>query len=297
MSTLVTRTPGSPSWGPSTRTLDDALRALAGGAVEILAGGTDWYPALRDRAPPSDVLDLKRVDGLGGIERIADGWRIGALATWSELLAADLPPCFDALKAAAREVGSVQIQNAATLAGNLCTASPAADGMPPLLALDAAVDLQDAAGSRRLPLADFVLGPRQTALRPGELLVGLHVPTHAPDTIARFFKLGARRYLVISIAMLSIVLEPDAEGCIGCARIAVGACSPVARRLPALEARLVGEPMRHAPGKATLGSLVDRDVLAPLAPIDDVRADKAYRLAAVEIALRRLLDSIGEGRA
>ena len=107
----------------------------------MLAGGTDFYPARVGRAIDEDVLDIGGIDVLRGITAGPAGWRLGATTTWSELLEADLPPLFDGLKQAAREVGGRQIQNAGTFAGNLCNASPAADGVPALLALDAEVEL------------------------------------------------------------------------------------------------------------------------------------------------------------
>src|SRR5690349_1605826 len=124
--------------------VDEAVAALAANdALTILAGGTDFYPARvgnpAARAP--DVLDITALRGLRGITNEGDRLRIGAATTWSDVIRSDLPPWFDGLKRAAREVGGVQIQNAGTIAGNLCNASPAADGVPCLLALDAAVEL------------------------------------------------------------------------------------------------------------------------------------------------------------
>jgi len=158
--------------------------------------------------------------------------------------------------------------------------------VPPLLALGASVELSSAARGRRvLPLESFVLGPRRTARRDDELVTAILVPPHAEGSVARFVKLGGRHYLVISIAMVALVLEPDGNGRIARARIAVGACSPVARRLPGLEAALLGRALDD-PG---LGDAVDEACLAPLDPIDDVRASGAYRLEAVAELLRRLL--------
>src|SRR5262245_56522956 len=119
------------------RTLDEAVQALATPGVQILAGGTDFYPAHVGRVVSAPVLDITAIDELDGIAETAGEFRIGGRTTWTQLIATPLPRCFDALKAAAREVGSIQIQNRATIAGNLCNASPAADGVPPLLALDA----------------------------------------------------------------------------------------------------------------------------------------------------------------
>ena len=265
--------------------LPDALSMLATGSVDVLAGGTDWYPALGDRPVPAGVLDVTRIASLRGIESAADGRiRIGAATTWTDVLRADLPRAFDALRAAAREVGSVQIQNAATLAGNLCTASPAADGAPPLLALGASVELASVRGTRALALGDFLRGPRDTALASDELVTAILVPAHRAGTVSVFAKLGARRYLVISIAMVALTLELDDGGRIERAGVAVGSCAPTARRLPGLEAALTGARIDD-----DLAGFVTPSHLDVLAPIDDVRADGAYRLAAVEETLRRLL--------
>ncbi len=270
-------------------TLDAALGALAEGRASILAGGTDFYPALGPGAPRGDVLDLSRIPELRGITRRDDGWRIGATTTWAEIAAAPLPPACHALQQAAREVGARQIQNVATIAGNLCNASPAADGVPPLLVLDAQVELVSVAGRRVLGLSDFILGPRKTALRPGEFLSAVLLPP-LPEAASAFVKLGARRYLVISIAMVAALVELSG-GRIRAARIAVGACSPVALRLHTLEKALENRALADLsdPG------LIATDHLSPLAPIDDVRADAAYRREAVGQLIRRALLAAGGG--
>lgn len=262
--------------------LEEALSALARPHV-VLAGGTDFYPARVGRAIDEDILDIGAIAELRGISTTAGGWRLGATTTWSELIEADLPPLFDGLKQAAREVGGRQIQNAGTLVGNLCNASPAADGVPGLLTLDAEVEIASRAGTRRLPLSQFITGVRRTALIPGELVVAIHIPKSARETRSAFLKLGARRYLVISIAMAAATIE-IVDGRIAAARLAVGACSAVAQRLPALEAALLGAPV-----DGHLAGLVDPAHLAPLAPIDDIRGSAGYRGDSVLVLLRRLL--------
>jgi CO/xanthine dehydrogenase FAD-binding subunit len=264
----------------------EAASLLAAGDWAVLAGGTDLYPAHVGRRIARPLLDLSRVEGLRGIQRSDAGWTIGATTTWSDVIRADLPPLFDALKAAAREVGGVQIQNAGTVAGNVCNASPAADGMPALLALGAEVELQSAAGSRRLPLAAFVLGSRRTARRADELVSALHIPARAAGTRSAFLKLGGRRYLVISITMVAAMIELDPARRVTFAGVAVGSCSAVAQRLPTLEARLVG---RDA---AALAACVEPGDLAPLTPIDDVRGSGEFRLDATLTLLRRALASL-----
>ncbi len=270
------------------RTLDDALAALATQRLTVLAGGTDFYPARVGQPLDDDVLDITALRDLRDIRDEGAAWRIGALTTWSDLLHAELPSCFGGLKAAAREVGGVQVQNAGTLVGNLCNASPAADGIPNLLALDAEVELASAAGARRLPLTDFVVGNRETRREPEELVTGVVVPKPRPGAAGAFVKLGARRYLVISVVMIAVVIELEA-GRVAGARVAVGACSPVAQRLPALEAAL-----RDRALDARLAEAVWPDHLrAVLSPIDDVRASAEYRWDAVETALRRCLSELG----
>ena len=262
--------------------LDEALNALARPHT-VLAGGTDFYPARVGRAITEDVLDIGALAELRGISADAGGWRLGATTTWSELVEADLPPLFDGLKQAAREIGGRQIQNAGTLAGNLCNASPAADGMPCLLALGAEIDIASRRGRRRAPLGRFVTGVRRTDLAADELVLAIHVPRPRHEARSGFLKLGARRYLVISIAMAAATLEV-ADGRVASAAIAVGACSPVAERLPALEAALAGATI-----DSRLPDLVEAAHLAPLAPIDDVRGSAAYRRDAALALVRRLL--------
>ena len=248
--------------------------------MTLLAGGTDLYPATQSPHLTGEILDLSQISELKGITETEDGLRIGASVTWSELIHTSLPRAFDALKAAASEVGSVQIQNVATIAGNLCNASPAADGVPPLLVLDTRVELASLSGRRRLPLSDFILGNRRTALEDGEILVALHVPGASMRGQSAFVKLGARRHLVISIAMVAARLVAKDEH-ITAAALAVGACSAVAQRLPAAEAALTGTPLCDAAQK------IGPDHLSPLTPIDDVRADAAYRRDAALTLCRR----------
>lgn len=269
-------------------TVLDACTALAGCRFTLLAGGTDHYAARVGERRDEDILDLTAVAALRGIRKEKHAWRIGATTTWTDVLTARLPPAFDALKEAAREVGGVQIQNTGTVAGNLCNASPAADGVPPLLALDASVEITSTAGTRILPLGDFLRGPRRTALAAGELVSAIHVPAQAPGARSRFLKLGARRYLVISIAMVAVILDIRSNRVFG-ARIAVGACSAVAQRLPALENALAG-----APANANLGEIAQPGHLDPLNPIDDLRASSAYRRDAALTLVRRALNELGD---
>ncbi len=266
--------------------LSQALEILAEGRHTVLAGGTDFYPARVGRPLNEPVIDITGIDELRGITRDGDLRRIGALTSWSEVIAADLPRSFDGLKMAAAQVGGVQIQNAGTIGGNLCNASPAADGVPPLLALDASVELASAAGTRVVPLEEFLVGYRETALRPGELVAAVLVPSALEGATSDFLKLGARKYLVISIVMVAVVIALDNEGRVEQARVAVGACSPVAQRARRLESELVGR-------RGDLAALVSPEHLSMLSPIDDIRAGAADRLdAALQLVRRSIMNCV-----
>ncbi len=270
-------------------TLPEALRFLAGGNVTLVAGGTDYFPGLGDGPARRSVVDVSGLAALRGVTHGDAGWRIGAATTWSDLIRADLPAAFDGLRAAAREVGSVQIQNAGTVGGNLCNASPAADGVPPLLTLDASVELRSLRGSRQVALDDFITGVRRVDLAPDEMLVAVHVPALPASAKGGFQKLGARKYLVISIAMVAAVVSADGAGCIESARIAVGACSAVARRLPGLEAALIGQSAAQLAGPGDLWAAH----LGELSPIGDIRGSAEYRReAAAELCRRAVMAAL-----
>jgi len=216
---------------------------------------------------------------------------MGAAVTWSELAKSDLPPAFAALQAAAGEVGGIQIQNRGTIAGNLCNASPAADGVPPLRILDAQVELVSTRGRRRLPLADFIAGNRRTALDRDEIMTAILVRPPRPTARSSFLKLGARRYLVISIVVVAVLLD-IVDGLVCDARIAVGACSAAAKRVPDVEQMLIG-----APARAGLGDRIGSRQLAALSPIDDLRGSADYRSDAALTLLRRAVDLCLDGKA
>jgi CO/xanthine dehydrogenase FAD-binding subunit len=270
-------------------TVEEAVTLLAAGEARILSGGTDFYPALGERVVRGRVVDVSALRDLRGVSSERDHFRIGGLTTWTEIIRTPLPRCFDALKSAAREVGSVQIQNRGTVAGNLVNASPAADGVPPLLALDAEVELLSQAGVRKMPLGDFIVGNRKTRRAPDELLTAVLVPRKLEDAASSFVKLGARRYLVISISMVAVVVLVNDSQQVSEARVAVGSCSAVARRLRALEHDLVGRSVRDG-----LGSIVRPQHLTDLSPIDDVRATAEYRMDAALRLVQRALNSCVE---
>ncbi len=261
--------------------LASALQQLRDDNWTILAGGTDYYPGLRCEAPSGSVLDISAIDELRGIEETAQHYRIGALTTWSDIVAAKLPDAFTALKQAAVEVGSVQIQNRATVVGNLCNASPAADGVPPLLVLDASVELQSLEGSRVLPLSRFIQGNRKTDKSAHELVSAVLIPKVACFGGSAFTKLGARKYLVISIGMVA-VRALCADHRVESVSVAVGSCSEVAQRLPLVESLLTGVSTA-----TDLSLLIEAEHLPEINPIDDIRATADYRREAALQLVRR----------
>ena len=272
------------------RTIQEAFDAYSEGS-RIVAGCTDFFPALVRGQEPSAVIDVSGVEGFRGITEDSEGWRIGAATTWTDILSADLPDCFDGLKAAAREVGSIQIQNAGTIAGNICNASPAADGVPPLLTLGAQVETVSPSGRRNLPIEDFITGVRDVDLSDGEFVSLVRIPRPVDRSRSSFRKLGSRKYLVISIVMVAVLAEFDRNGILDEIRIAVGACSPVAQRLRLVEDELTG----LKPDQAAIFR-TGRQHLNSLSPINDPRGTSSYRLTAVaELCDRAIADVIGLG--
>ena len=270
--------------------LSEALEALSAEKRVIVAGATDFYPARVGKPLDENILDITAISALRAIEERDSHHYIGCLTTWTDLLREPLPSWFDGLKLAAREIGGVQIQNAGTLCGNICNASPAADGVPNLMTLEAEVQMTSARGERSVPIEAFITGNRQTVLQSDELVTGLRIPTPKRPARAHFVKLGARKYLVISIVMVAAVVEVESEA-VAAARIAVGSCSVVAQRLKELEHEIVGRRL-----SAALGEVARADHLSSLSPIDDVRGTAAYRNEAALTLVRRTLNELGGAR-
>lgn len=264
--------------------LEQALALLASGQRQVLAGGTDVYAALGDHCKLGDVIDITSIEILNNIENVDGRWKIGAGVTWSDVVAAKLPPLFDCLKSAAREVGGIQIQNAGTIVGNLCNASPAADGVPPLLAMGASLEISSVEGTRFADLGDFITGPRVTALAKNELVTAVLIPNRSSRCVSSFLKLGSRKYLAISIAMVAVVLEPTHDLLCKNIGISVGSCSAVPRRLRDLELKLTRQPLNKLGDEALVP-----EFFSALAPIDDIRASSKYRLIAAAELVRRAI--------
>lgn len=268
--------------------IDEALTILKQDDWKILSGGTDFYPSMGDQPSQDNILDVSKILELREIRIESDGTVvIGALSTWTDLINADLPKSFDGLKLAAREVGSVQIQNRATIAGNICNASPAADGVPPLLILDPIVRLRSIKATRDVPLTEFILGNRKTCLTKDEMVTEIRIPASKTQGSSSFIKLGARKYLIISISMVAARIVVDEANIIKDIALSVGACSLVAKRLPELERTLIGEKLSQ-----DITDLIINDHLNELSPIDDIRATKEFRMVASKELIARAIKSI-----
>jgi CO/xanthine dehydrogenase FAD-binding subunit len=268
-----------------------ALASLAAAPRLILAGGTDLYASgtpMPERLRQC-VLDITAIDKLRGIRADRAEIVIGATATWADVCGANLPGWLLGLKQAASQVGGMQIQNVATVAGNLCNASPAADGVPPLMALSALVDIASAEGARAVALDDFVLGSRRTACGSDELVTAVRIPQRSGRARSVFYKLGARSYLVISIVSLAVTVDFDLQGRICYAGVVVGSCAARARRLVTLESRLLG--LERAAARA----MSIEDDIAEISPIDDIRGTAAYRRDVLLTLLERALREVCGG--
>ena len=266
--------------------LEEACRLLAAepGAA-VLAGGTDLMVHLlqtqRGKRPPA-VINVKRIPGLGAIEVGAGAIRLGALTTLTALM--DHPVIeaeYPVLPFTVRYMGSPAIRHLATVGGNLCNASPAADLPPVLLVLDAEVGIIGPAGTRRLPLDRFFLGPGRTALAAGELLAWVEFSRQHVGWIVRYERLDVRRAMDIAIAGVALALRRDGAR-VAEARLALGAVAPTPIRVPDAEAALVA-------GEASPAAIDAAAELAMAAarPISDVRATADYRREMVGALVRR----------
>ena len=276
--------------------LVDALAVLRDSAsVCVLAGGTDLMPQMRaGKIRRADtLLNIRRVPGLDAVSVEGALLRIGALTTVAQLLVHPLVHTHAPLLAqAADHFASDQIRNAATLGGNICNASPAGDLLPPLLALDAEVELVSRAEDssthvRRLPLHAFFTGPGATLREPHELLTAVWMPLAPDGRATRFYKTGSRPALDISTISIALAAQRDAAGRLHGVRIALGAVAPTPLRARHTEALLEGRLLDGA-----LAAQAADCAAEEVKPIDDVRASAWYRKELVRNMIRRILDDV-----
>jgi CO/xanthine dehydrogenase FAD-binding subunit len=252
------------------RTLDEALRMKAERPESVpIQGGTDVMVELNfDRARPHALLNLNEVEELRGWSRQDGTVWLGAGLTYTEAMRPPLCEFLPALAEAARTVGGPQIRNRGTIGGNLATASPAGDAIPPLLVSGTEVRLVSTRGERWVPLQEFVTGPKRTDLREDELIAGASVGTGTPESRQTFMKVGPRNAMVIAVVSLALRVDQELQA-------AFGSASPVPRLV---RARLTD-----------VDSFPER-VAAAASPIDDVRGTATYRRHALRVLTERALD-------
>jgi xanthine dehydrogenase FAD-binding subunit len=275
-------------------TLEELLATMAeaGPEARVVAGGTDlWVNARAGRRWPL-LVNITRVPELKGIA-LGDGFlELGALTTVAQVLKSpEVLRTAPLLWHACDRFASPLVRSRATLAGNLCNASPAADASLALLALDAQVDVASTSGRRALSVEQLVLGPGKTALAPQEVVTRLRIPVPARKRYQRFEKSGLRPALEISIVALAANLDLDDGGVVRDARLCFGAVAPVPLRGRQTEAAIVGRPLSVDSVEAAA-----RIAAAEVKPIDDVRATAAYRRRLAAAYVRRALSGAMDSR-
>jgi xanthine dehydrogenase iron-sulfur cluster and FAD-binding subunit A len=279
----------------SATSLDHALTVLADGptgSVRVIAGGSDLLLEIARgvRGGIATLLDISRLDGERFVRLDGDDVVIGALTTHNDVVASPLVPRLLPLAQACFEVGSPQLRNRATIAGNLVTASPANDTISALLALDATLTLRSASATRTVPLEEFFTGFRTTVLAPDELITEICFPALGPRRRGIYAKLGNRTAQAISVVHVGVVVSFDEDATtVSSARIAVGSVGPTVTLIPVDDA-LAGQPL--TPASIAASATVVEEAIRP---IDDVRATAEYRSATVGVMIRRGLDAIASG--
>lgn len=268
------------------RTLEELwamFAACPGGRV--LAGGTDLLVELRKTGDkPSVVFCLERLTALQHIERVGRELCIGAGVTLQRLLECPVVEQeFPALRQALSVLGSPPVRHGATLGGNICTASPAGDTLPPLYVFDASIELSSDKEQRRLSIRDFMIGPGRTALRPGEIVTGIVIPLPPPGAASTYHKVGKRKALAIAVASFAALVVRDGSGIVKQIKLAWGSVGPIITTLPEIEDFLRGESL--SPERLRQAGAM---AAAAVAPIDDIRASAAYRRQLTGNLLQRI---------
>jgi CO/xanthine dehydrogenase FAD-binding subunit len=276
----------------SPRTLPEALNILKDATVRPIAGGTDVMVQIKDDlVKETELLNLSYIRDLNYIRDDGDFIRVGALATYSDLIRSRLVNEYSpVLVEAARTVGAVQIQNRGTLAGNVGNASPAGDGLPPLFATGAKIKLQSAASEREVDIGDYFLGVRKTVRQPNELITEVSVRKMKPGDYYFFKKIGLRSANAISLVSVAAVLVPAEVLTFKEARIAMGAVAPTVIRAKSAEAAILNCQLTDEKMKE-VGRLASEEAH----PITDIRATAEYRKQAIAGAVYEGLYEIVNG--
>lgn len=275
----------------SPKNLKDAMNLLDNfeGNFKILAGGTDIIPAIRTAklvlSDNVNIVDIRSIENLKHIIFDKETLRIGATTTLSEIVESDIVrQNFSTLSEAINMIGSLQIRNWATIAGNICNASPAADSSVPLLVLDASLRLQSKEADRIVPISDFFIGPGKTVLSPKELLTEILIPIQ--KGISVFIKLGRRNTFTLSVISVAVFVQIN-ENIVNYIRIALGAVAPTPLRAKNTERILIGKKLT----KENIEEAV-RTIKEEVSPISDVRASSEYRKDMSGVLLQRALKEI-----
>lgn len=264
--------------------LDEAIALLAGEGARSLAGGTDLMVQMRSgRLSPGRIVDLKRIPEMLGVRELSGGFEIGAAAACAAIDEhAALGAAWPGVVEAVRLIGSAQVQGRASLGGNLCNASPAADSAPALIAAGAVCLIAGPGGRRELPVELLQAGPGRNALAAGEVLVALRLPARAPRSGDAYLRLIPRTEMDIAVVGAGVSLSVDAQGVVSAARVALGAVAPTALRVDAAAQALIGSRL-EAPALQAL----EAAARAACRPIDDKRGTAAYRIRVAGVLARR----------
>jgi carbon-monoxide dehydrogenase medium subunit len=271
----------------SPETIDAAVAAMAAGDARALAGGTDLIPQLREgRRQAGRIVDLKRIPELRAIVVLPDGgFSIGAAATATAVARhAGLSAAYPAIAESAQLIGGVQIQNRASLGGNICNAAPSADAVPALICHEARAVIAGRSGRREVTVDTLFRGPGRTTLEPGEILVSILLPPPQPRSAAKYLRFTPRREMDIAIAGAGAWIGLDAHGAIVAARVVLASVAPTPIRAPAAEQKLLGEK----PTRALLEE-AGRLAAGDARPISDTRGSADYRRSLVAVLTARAL--------
>jgi len=287
-------TPGLPEFDYVKPTsLAEASRFLAehAGEARLLLGGTDLFVRMRDRViRPRYLVDVKGADGLRELRfDEAEGLMIGAAVSMNRVIAFPaVQERYPILAEAARSVGSYQLRTRATVVGNVCNASPAADTVPALLVLEAIVHVFGPSGQRTVPLTGFFLGPGQTVLQPGEIVTAIQVPIPPEGYVGRYIKLGRNAMGDLAIVGVAAARFPNPAQPSGHTfRIALASVAPTPLRARQAEAILNAGPLTDTTIEAAAEAAMNES-----SPISDVRGSREYRLAMVKVLTRRAVKGV-----
>jgi CO/xanthine dehydrogenase FAD-binding subunit len=260
------------------------LLAAANGEARVLAGGTDLLVQMRaDVVDPELIVDIKKIRETRTITEERGGWRIGAAVTGAELKEhAKLKQAWPGVVEAANLIGSTQVQGRATLGGNLCNGSPAADSVPALIAAGATATLAGPQGKRDLPVEDVMLGPRQLALRKGEIVVSFLLPPLPPRSADAYLRFIPRTEMDIAVVGAGVSLTIDGAGTITAARVSLGAVAPRVLLVAEAAQAIIGSPLDEAAQERLTAA-----ARAACRPIDDKRGTTEFRVDVAGVLARR----------